>query len=81
MDTVKKIFFLAFNVEENNNESLIRILILLAIGYVACLIVGVVLGWIPLIGWLFKLVGGLCGLYITVTLVLAVLVFLGILKV
>ena len=80
MDTVKKIFFLAFNVEENNNESLIRILILLAIGYVACLIVGVVLGSIPLIGWLFKLVGGLCGLYITVTLVLAVLVFLGILK-
>ncbi len=80
MDTLKKIFFLAFNVEPDNKDSLIRILILLAIGYVACLVVGIVLGWIPLIGWLFKLVGGLCGLYITVSLVLAVLIYLNVLK-
>ncbi len=78
MKNLKTFFPLSFTAKDNN--SFITLLIIAVIGYVAVGICSWLLGKIPVVGFIIKLVAWLIGLYITATLVIAILVFLGILK-
>ena len=51
-------------------------------GFPAILLLAIIgiLGHLPLIGWIAGIIGGLLGLYFTVSIVLAVLDFLKVLK-
>lgn len=75
MEKLYSYFPLSANVLPGNVKSLIYTLIIYLI---ACAIMGVlnvVLGWIPLAGWLLRLVFSLLGLYCVAGMVLAVLKF------
>ena len=78
MDTLKKFFPHAFKATEVK-ALVISIIIYLVIGFVGGLIIGL-LSAIPLIGWLFSIVGALLDLYTLIGIVLAILVFVKVLK-
>ena len=78
MDTIKKLFPYSFKA-----SSVKDLIITLVVYLIADLICGVViglLGKLPLVGWLFGIVGWIAGIYFFVGIVLAVLNFLGVLK-
>lgn len=79
MDTLKKLFPLAFKAKKDIGALIVNILIHIVADIVAGLLVGLLSG-LPLIGWAFGLVGGLLGLYFTVSVVLSILDYLKILK-
>jgi len=78
METLKKIFPLSFMAKDNNGF-VVNLVIYVVVGVVAGLILGL-LGKIPLIGFLFSLIGSLISLYVVIGIVLAVLDFLKIIK-
>ena len=78
MDFLKKYFPHAFKATEVK-ALVISIIIYLVIGFVGGLIIGL-LSAIPLIGWLFSIVGAPLDLYTLVGIILAVLVFAKVLK-
>lgn len=78
MDILKKYFKIAFGAKDK--DSFLSLLIMVVIAAVVCSVAGWLLSKIPLIGWVFGLALGLCGLYLAITLVLGVLVFLGIIQ-
>ena len=78
MDTLKKLFPLSFK-EGDVKSLIITIVIYIVVAAVAGLVLGL-LGRIPLIGWIFRLVGWLIDVYCTVGVVLAILKFLNIVK-
>ena len=78
MDTVKKLF--PFSFKEFDVKSLvITIIAYIVLGFLVGLVLGL-LGKIPLIGWIFRLVRWLIELYITIGIILAILKFLNIVK-
>lgn len=78
MDTVKKLF--SFSFKEFDVKSLvITIIAYIVLGFLVGLVLGL-LGKIPLIGWIFRLVRWLIELYITIGIILAILKFLNIVK-
>ena len=78
MDKVKQFF--PISVKGADVKSLvISISVYLVVGFVGGLVIGL-LGVIPLIGWLFGIIGWLLDIYCLVGIVLAVLYFLGVLK-
>ena len=78
MDTVKKLF--PFSFKEFDVKSLvITIIAYIVLGFLVGLVLGL-LGKIPLIGWIFRLVRWLVELYITIGIILAILKFLNIVK-
>lgn len=81
MDTLKKFFPLSYQrVKEADIKSLI---VTIVIYIVAAVVTGLVLGLlgrIPLIGWIFRLVSWLIRAYCSVGIVLAILYFLNIVK-
>jgi hypothetical protein len=79
MDSIKKYFPLAFKVKNDTKELLINVLIHVGADILAGLVIGL-LAKIPLIGGLFGLVGGLVGLYFTVSVILSILDYLKVLK-
>jgi hypothetical protein len=79
MDTLKKLFPLSFGNKKDIGALIINILIHLVADIVAGLVIGLLSG-LPLIGWLFGLVGSLVGLYFTVGIILSILNYLKILK-
>lgn len=75
MEKVFSYFPLSANVLPGNVKSLILTLV---IYLVACAIMGilnVVLGWIPLVGWLLRLIFSLVGLYCVAGMALSVVKF------
>ena len=75
MEKLGRFFPLSFSVLSGDVKSLILTLIIYLI---ACAIMGVlhvVLGWIPLVGWLLKLIFSLIALYCVAGMVLAVVKF------
>ena len=78
MDTVKKLFPFSFK-EFDLKSLIITIIAYIVLGFVVGLVLGL-LGKIPLIGWIFRLICWLIELYITVGIILAVLYFLNIVK-
>ena len=78
MDFLKKFFPWSF--KANDVKALvIAIVIYIVIGFVGGLVIGL-LGAIPFIGWLFRIVGALLDVYTLVGIILAVLVFAKVLK-
>lgn len=78
MDVLKKLFPYSFNIQDTNNF-VIKLIVYVVVGIVAGTVIGL-LSAIPLVGWLFSLVGTLVSLYVTVGLVLTILVFCKVLK-
>ena len=79
MDLIRKLFPISFKYTASVGSLIIGILIYIVGGAIAGLLIGLLTG-LPLIGWLFGLVGSLLGLYTTVGIVLEVLAFLKVLK-
>ena len=78
MDLLKKLF--PFSFKATQLSSLLAAVIVCVIVDVVCgVVIGIVDG-LPLVGWIFSLIGGLIGLYATVGIVLALLVFFKVLK-
>lgn len=78
MDMLKKFFPLSFKVEEVKSfviSLVVYVLIDLVCGFVISL-----LAKIPIIGIIFSLIGSLIGLYALVGIVLAILVFVKVIK-
>ena len=78
MDTIKKIWSRAFTA--NDVKSLIIAILIYIVADIVCGAVIGLLGGIPLIGILFRLVGWVAGIYFFVGIVLSVLNFLKVLK-
>ena len=80
IDYLKMIWPTPFNVKEKDVVSLVFQLVIFL---VVCAIAGVLLGWlteIPVVGFIFGILGGLMGIYSLVGIVLAVLKFCGMVK-
>ena len=85
MDMIKPFFPFAFNVKEKDVTSLVVSIIIhlvagLVVGIVLGIIAGILGGLLPILGWVIGIVGGVFDLYCFAGIVLAVLVFLGMLK-
>ena len=78
MDLLKSIFPLSFGAKDSS--SFITLLIICIIGSVACGVIGWLASPLPVIGWLVGIALGVAGLYIFITLILGILVFLKVLK-
>ena len=79
MDFIKKIWPTAFQVTKSDVKSfVIQLLLFIVVCGVAGWLVGL-LGFIPIIGWIFGLVRWIIGVYGLVGVVLCILVFLGVL--
>ena len=79
MDILKKLFPISFNYASDLAQLIIGILIYIVGGAIAGTVIGFLTG-IPLVGWLFGLVGSLLGTYCFAGIVIQVLVFLKVLK-
>lgn len=79
MDTLKKLFPLSFR-EKKEVKDFIIVLVIYAVISIVCEIVFWLLGKIPLVGFLFGLVGWVVGLYIIGGVVLTILHFTGVIK-
>lgn len=78
MDMLKKYWPRAF--KANDGKSLAMAIIFYIVADIVCgLIIGL-LGALPLVGFLFKIVGSLVGIYFFVGIILAILNFLKVLK-
>ena len=75
MEKLFPYFPLSANVLSGNVKSLIVTLIIYVVAAAIMGILQAVLGWIPLVGWLLKLIFSLAGLYCVAGMVLAVLKF------
>ena len=79
MEMLKKYFPLAFAAKKEVVALVINILIHIVADTVAGIAIGLLSG-IPLVGALISILGGVIGLYFTVSLVLSILDYLKILK-
>ena len=80
MDMLKKFFPFSYKVRVKNvTDLVVSLLIYIVVGAVAGVVLGF-LGGIPVVGLVFQLIGTVLSLYTTVGIVLAVLVFLDVLK-
>jgi len=78
MDLLKKLFPISFKSTEKN-PFIIALIVYIVVGFIAGLVIGL-LSKIPIIGFVFGIVGAIFGLYTTVGLVLSILVFLKVIK-
>ena len=78
MELLKTLFPLSFAADDK--QSLIQLIITFIISWVVCAVGGWLLGMIPLVKIVAGIVFGIIGLYMFITLILGILVFLGILK-
>jgi len=79
MELLQKIFPISFKFADTVANLIIGILIYVVGGAIAGTVIGL-LSVLPLIGWLFGLVGSLLGIYSTAGIVIQVLVFVKVLK-
>ena len=79
MGLFKPFFPLAFVPKKDVIALVINIVLHIIADAIAGLVIGF-LGALPLIGWVFALVGSIIGLYFLVSLVLSILDYLNILK-
>ena len=79
MDLLKTFFPISFKYADSVANLIIGILIYLVGGAIAGAVIGFLTG-LPLIGWLFGIVGSVLGIYSIAGIVIEVLVFLNILK-
>ena len=75
----QKIFPLSIQGKNSTKELIINVLIHVVVNVVSGIIFGL-LGGIPLIGWLFDIVGFVVGLYFSVSVILSLLDYFKVLK-
>ncbi len=87
MEQLKKWFPLSFKRNDSVGNFIVALLIYLAIGLVAGLLIGfagMITGWIPvvgtIIGWVLRAVGILVDAYVLVGIVLQILAFCKVIK-
>ena len=88
MDMLKKFFPFAFAVKEKDSSSLIKSLVIHIIAFVVASVlmwvVGLITGWIPVVGTLvgivWRLLGAIVDIYALAGIVLSVLNYCGMLK-
>lgn len=87
MKTMKNLFPLSFKRNDSILNFVIALLIYIAIGIVAGLLIGfagVITGWIPLLGtilgWALRIVGILVDVYVLIGIILQILAFLKVIK-
>ena len=79
MEMIKKYFGHAFQGTDTLKGLLIKIVIYIVVDAICGFVIGL-LAALPLIGWLIGLLGGLVGLYFLVSMILAILNYLKLLK-
>ena len=79
MDMLKKLFPLAFGAKKDIVALVINILIHIVVDAVLGIVVSLLAG-LPLVGFVFGLIGSVLGLYFLVSLILSILHFLKIVK-
>ena len=79
MEMVKKYFGHAFQGTDTLKGLLIKILIYVVVNIVFGVVIGI-FAKLPLIGWIISILGGLVELYFFVSIVLAILNYLKVLK-
>ena len=79
MDMLKKFFPLSFKYTDSVANLIIGIIIYLVAGAVAGAVIGLLAG-IPIVGFIFGLIGSQLGIYVTAGIVIQVLVFCKVLK-
>lgn len=75
MENLKNFFPLNARVQQGNATSLLTTIILYI---VISAVIGVFLGlinWLPLIGWIFRILGSLVGLYSLIGIILAIVTY------
>lgn len=87
MDTLKKIFPLSWKFTKDVTNFVIGIIVHLLLGLIFSIVAGlasVLVGWIPVLGfifvWLLGIVGSLIGLYSLIGLILLILAYCKLLK-
>lgn len=76
MDTIKKLFPYSFTKKEDVKSLVINIVLHIVAAIVINVITTVlhiVLGFLPLVGWLLSIVGGIVGLYLLVGIIFSLL--------
>lgn len=80
MDFLKTLWPTPFKIKPKNVGSfLIQLIIFIVAVAIAGLLIGL-LGGIPVVGWAFRIIGSLLGIYNIVGIVLCILVFADVLK-
>ena len=79
MDMLKKLFPLAFGAKKDIVALVINILIHIVVDAVLGMVISLLAG-LPLVGFVFGLIGSVLGLYFLVSLILSILHFLKIVK-
>ena len=79
MDMLKKLFPLAFGAKKDIVALVINILIHIVVDAVLGIVISLLAG-LPLVGFVFVLIGSVLGLYFLVSLILSILHFLKIVK-
>lgn len=79
MDTIKKLFPFSFKGSKNLKDLIITVIVYILINVVVGFVLGLLDG-LPLVGFLFSILGWLLGIYCFAGILLAVLSFLKVLK-
>lgn len=79
MKTLKKFFPYSFTKKKSLGDLIVNIIVYLLAGVLGGILIGL-LGGIPVIGLVFKLLGGLIDFYVLVGIILSVLDYMKVLK-
>ncbi len=79
MEILKTIFPLSFGLKDDNN-AFIKFLIEVVIAAIVCAVLGKIFSLIPIVRILTNIIFGLVGLYIFVSLIIGVLVYVGVIE-
>ena len=79
METLRKCFPLSFKEKGDIGGLILNVLIYLAVAIIAGFVIGLFSG-IPVLNWIFGLIGALAELYVVTGIVLSVLDYLKVLK-
>ena len=78
MNFIKSIFPLSFGAKDNS--SFVTLLIICIIGMVGCSVIGWLVGFVPVIGFLARIVLWIADTYFFITLIIGILVYLKVLS-
>ena len=79
MDSIKKYFPLAFKAKNSTKDLVINVLIQVVVNALVGVVFGLLAG-IPLVGFLFDILGWLVGIYFTAGIVLSILDYFNVIK-
>lgn len=78
MDLLKKLLPISF--KATDKDGFIKALIIYIVAAVVMTAIGMLLGWIPLVGKLLSIIGYIVDVYVTCGIIVAILVFAKVIK-